>query len=1071
MKKSVTFCILFFFLFYNTINAQLFSFEDSIVPVGWSVSTSPALSVSGTNFKLGIKSLAWTWPAGSKMTITNPTGLSAASTSSSGGIYMWIYNTTPNAGKLVFSFLNSSEQVKCSLNFNLNFTGWRCLLASFTADMKHDKSLLSKITIQAPATIGGTLYFDHIEFKTSVPWDRMTDAQYTISQSNVVEDFWGIRKNGDFASTIPVATQTQKDGVDTVLSRTDKWFLSTGKYASNSFFKYRKSAIESDISFTNSFNNLKANFKTTSASTVGTTVTGEGLYPENISSADGANLKGFRDVAEGPMLWFAYDFRLNTGRSDSKTRWINLIDWFYDQGWADGSSMGGLRFEKLRSSGYFNSIFLMRNELDATRLSRELNTLNWFSLWGNTNMSFVVPGENADNIRSLCIAKLAYAALQPDTDRKVLAMTNLKNYLNNAFSIAPGFLDTFKPDFSGYHHAGTYLTQYYPDALYVASLMYYLLHDTPYALSDSVYSNLKNCLLTWRLTASEYDVPAATCGRFPNGTEYVNQILPAFAYLALSHPQPDNELLAAFGRLWKPNTSPLIDQLKSASVGISHRTTLGETELCLDAANLNVTAEANPVKSFYLPYSGLLVNRGRSGLVTIKGFSKYIWDYESGLPTDNLYGRYLGYGQIEYTNWTSKRRNNNYSSDDWDWNRIPGTTTKHLSDAALIYNSNVLQRNFSDRTFLGGVALNDTIAVFGMQLHDNAIDKTFYANKSVFCFGNVLVCLGSNIANSDKTNRTETTLFQQELKAGETVKLNGTTVTATTTGLTTPVIRDNIGNRFIVKTGTVDIVKTNAMYAAIINHGVSPSNVMYLYFQLLQSNDIQEAKFVNTSTCPIEVTRQDNVAHIVRQKEDKVHAYLIFNAISTLNDSWINKVNMPSLIMIKEHADNNIQLAVSEPDMRRTSATNISALTKELEKEVGRAANYQITLNGLYQLDGAQTGITATNLGSTTKMEWIVQDGKSYNIQLKPLASTAVNQLNDNVYKVFPSGIKNRYILNATNDADFRFVLLSSDAKIVKLQNNVSSPYTLNLSSLSSGIYFLKLANKLQSKTFRLLVE
>jgi len=1071
MQKTLTLLLSLLFLSNSLVKAQLFSFEDSIVPSGWTVSTSPTLSVSGTKYKLGTKSLCWTWPVGSKMTVANPTGLNAASTNSSGGIYLWIYNTTPNTGKLVFSFLNSLDQVKCSINFNLNFTGWRCMLASFTADMKHDKSLLSKMTIQAPSTTGGTLYFDHIEFQTSVRWDRMTDAQYTITQSDAAVDFWGIRKNGNFPATIPVATQTQKNGVDTVIRRLEEWYLSTGKYASNTFFNYRKKAVNDDISSVNSFNNLKANFKTTSTTTVGTVVIGEGLYPENLTSVNGTSVKNFRDVAEGPMLWLAYDYRLNAGRTDSKTRWLNLIDWFYDQGWADGSSMGGLFGDKLRSSGYFNSIILMRNELDATRLQRELTTLNWFSLWGVTNMPFDIPGDNADHIRALCIAKLAYAVLQPDADKKAMAMTNLKNYFNNAFSVAHGFLDTFKPDYSGYHHAGTYLTQYYPDALYTASLMYYLLHDTPYALSDSVYNTLKNCILTWRLTASEYDVPTATCGRFPTGTEYVEQIMPAFAYLALSRPQPDTELLAAFGRLWKPTVSPLIDQLKNAGVGISHRTTLGETELCLDAVNLKVAAEANPKKSFYLPYSGLLVNRNNTGLITVKGFSKYIWDYESGLPSDNLYGRYLSYGQIEYTNWITKRRNNNYSSADWDWSRIPGATTKYLSKTALTYTSSVLHRNFSDRIFLGGTGLSDTLAVFGMQLHDNAFDKTFYANKSVFCMGNVLVCLGTNIANSDKTNRTETTLFQQELKTGETVKLNGTTLTATSTGNVSPVIRDNIGNRFIVKTGTVDVVKTNAMYAAVINHGYSPGNVSYRYFQLLQSNDTEEAKYLNESTCPIEVARQDNVAHIVRQKNDKIHGYVIFNAASVLNDVWINKVNMPSVILFRENSDNRLQLSVCEPDMRRTSATNLSKLDKDLEKEMGLPANYEITLNGLYQLDGDHAGVSLTNAESTTKIAWVVQDGKSYSIQLKSLASGVDTLLTENAFNLFNSATKNVFIVNATDGGNFQLQLYSSDGKMIRQEKQAASPFALNLSSFKSGIYLVKLTNTMTSKTIKFIVQ
>ena len=40
----------------------------------------------------------------------------------------------------------------------------------------------------------------------------------------------------------------------------------------------------------------------------------------------------------------------------------------------------------------------------------------------------------------------------------------------------------------------------------------------------------------------------------------------------------------------------------------------------------------------------------------------------------------------------------------------------------------------------------------------------FVARKSVFCFENRLVCLGSNISNNNKEYPTETTLFQLALK-------------------------------------------------------------------------------------------------------------------------------------------------------------------------------------------------------------------------------------------------------------------------------------------------------------------
>ena len=51
--------------------------------------------------------------------------------------------------------------------------------------------------------------------------------------------------------------------------------------------------------------------------------------------------------------------------------------------------------------------------------------------------------------------------------------------------------------------------------------------------------------------------------------------------------------------------------------------------------------------TLFMPYSGLLVAKDSLFHFNIKGFSRYIWDFESS-ATENTKGRYLAYGQIEY---------------------------------------------------------------------------------------------------------------------------------------------------------------------------------------------------------------------------------------------------------------------------------------------------------------------------------------------------------------------------------------------------------------------------------------
>lgn len=976
MKKNVLALALFFAPFNGALQAQIYSFEDGQVSSAFTT-TDGRLAVSGAKFKLGIKSLCWDWKASSKLTLDNPTGLEEASKNRDGGIYLWVYNTVPTESKLVFTFSDNTDQAKCHLDFNLNFKGWRCLLTSFVRDMAKDKSVLTKLIVEAPAVGKGTIYFDYLEFQKSVKWDRMSDAQYKVDQSPVISNYQGVRQSTELKA-LTTATPTELAAAEIIINRLDAWYFPSESFSAIPVYQTRRAAVERQIKFglTHNLNDLNLTVATDG------TVLGAGLFPENMpAKIDGINVRKFKDITSGSMLPLAYDFGLNKTEL-SKTRYLNMIDWMNDQGWADGSAMGGINFEKLRSAGYFHSIFIMRNELGAERLARELNTFNWMGKIGALSPENEKIGENADDIRSLAIAKMMYALMQPIPEKRASILLSLKRYFNNAFAISPGFSETFKSDYSGFHHAGTYFTQYYPEALYTASLIFYLLHDTPYALSDEVYSTLKNCLLTYRNVCSVYDAPVSTCGRFPLGGQFLDETLPAFAYLALSKKQQESELLAAFGRIWKPNESPIKENLNSANTGICLRTTLGETALCLQAAALNVAAETSPKAAFFMPYSGLMVHRSEKNHIAIKGFSKYVWDYESS-ATENLYGRYLSYGQIEYTNLITGQRNNNFENNQWDWSRLPGTTTKHLLPSEMVFKQT--HRNFSDKAFLGGTALNDSTSMFSMQLHDNAYDKTFSANKSVLCFGNVLVCVGSNICDSSKSVRTETTLFQQEFRDGNNVKLNGKSLNKNWNNLENPILKDNIGNIYIVKSGLVDVNKTDSMATSIINHGFAPQNKTYGYYMLLQPNDAQVKKYSNSKTNPISIIRQDEVAHIVSNRDEKTCSYAIYDASNAFNDKWIQQVNTPSIVMLKELGNSRLMLSLTDPDMHRSSVTNLSTMKKEVEEAASGSFKYEITLNGRYQLDIENSDFLITTTEKSTKIALEVVEGKSYLIFLNKM--------------------------------------------------------------------------------------
>ena len=68
--------------------------------------------------------------------------------------------------------------------------------------------------------------------------------------------------------------------------------------------------------------------------------------------------------------------------------------------------------------------------------------------------------------------------------------------------------------------------------------------------------------------------------------------------------------------------------------------------------------------------------------------------------------------------------------------------------------------------------------VCSLKLHDTRFNTSFRAVKTVFCFDDVLVCLGSGIENDDGGHATVTPLFQASISEDRSTGVNGESVRA-----------------------------------------------------------------------------------------------------------------------------------------------------------------------------------------------------------------------------------------------------------------------------------------------------
>lgn len=943
MKKNISIVILLISLAISqSAFSQIYSFENGKVPEGWKADKG-VLHISSEKYKSGSQSLQIKWKQGAILTLPSPAGISEACKSRNGGMNAWIYNESPTQENLLFSFRDETGKEVCQLPFLLDFKGWRCIWAKFQGDMNMpSKSNIQAVEIQFPQhTKEGVTYIDLLEFTPKVSWQNMSDAQYKVNRTDysLIPDFIGYRNATPKVEKVITAEDNQ---ITTITDRLTTWYLGSGQHSSERWIKMR---TENEKTFIR--NGVKAAQRIKIQYNEDHTPQGEPLFPMGApTTIDGQEAKKFRTVNENVLLPLALDYRKNQNDQSLKKA-LYIYDWFNDQGWADGSSMGTLCFEKLRSSGYFHSFFLLKEQLSPEQLKRELQTMNWFTMFGVCYQLPSYAGEVADNLRALAIPKLIYALSQNDKQEREVALTAFKHYMDNALGIAPGFFGTFKADFSGYHHRGPYHSAYYPHALYAGALIAYLLHDTPYALSETTLHNLKQGLLTFRFFCAGLDVPAGTVGRFPKGQQILETLLPAFAYTALSFKEPDKELTAAFKRILESteNKQAIAEYISNVNSNLAYTSTVGEIELVTQLASSSIAKEKPVAGTLFMPYSGLLVAKDSLFHFNIKGFSHYIWDFESS-ATENTKGRYLAYGQIEYFDLKNRHKSFNPQETDFDWNYIPGATTKVLPDKVLQDKggSSSGHRNFSDETFLTGVHASDKNAMFSFRMHDITYDQSFRANKSVFVCEDFLLCLGSDIQTKDKRYPTVTTLFQSFSRNTSEERMSEGYI------LTDPSLM------YAVKGGAVRTSCEGSHTRAYIEHGTAPEAAKYHYYILKNKNKVLARQLLSNES-PIEVVAQDNDAHIVTYKTKEITYGALFNAQKKYEGQLVSQVNIPLSYILEKQKDNSFKLSVCEPDMRRISRAHMGLLTEEDVIQQEKPYDTQLTINGLYNVECPQKTI------------------------------------------------------------------------------------------------------------------
>ena len=469
---------------------------------------------------------------------------------------------------------------------------------------------------------------------------------------------------------------------------------------------------------------------------------------------------------------------------------------------------------------------------------------------------------------------------------------------------------------------------------------------------------MKSAFIAMRNYCNFYEWGSGISGRHPFGGKMGSDDIEAFANIALSGDLSgqgntfDRGLAADYLRLIRNSDTPNARFFKKEGIQ---------------------PAQA-PQGFFVYNYGSAGIFRRADWMVTLKGYTTDVWGSEI-YTKDNRYGRYQSYGSVQIMGKGNpvSRAGSGFVQEGWDWNRLPGTTTIHLPFNLLDSPLKGTTMARSKENFSGSSSLDGKNGMFAMKLAERDYENftpDFVARKSVFCFDNRMVCLGTGIANSNADYPTETTLFQ--------TKYNGKEPKV---GEDNYWLHDGYDNYYHVVDGTVraqvaeqesrhektrEITK-GKFSSAWIEHGKAPKEGTYEYMVLIQpsASDLDELR----KTPAYEVLQRDQTAHVVYDKKTGITAYAAFEAYQPAADKVVVAIPAETMVMYAKESDKGIRLSVCDPNLNIEEKTYTT-------KEPSRPITKEIRLKGHWTLTSPMENVRLEQQGDQTVLTVTCQHGQ-----------------------------------------------------------------------------------------------
>ena len=213
--------------------------------------------------------------------------------------------------------------------------------------------------------------------------------------------------------------------------------------------------------------------------------------------------------------------------------------------------------------------------------------------------------------------------------------------------------------------------------------------------------HVKKGLEVMRIVSVKYSSPNSVGGRFPGFSNGIlAKSLPAYAYIAAIAPflnddgyfgeisVSSNDTLRMFLRLYDTTESMVNDYLADGTIStnIYYLNSIGAVnimeEIHTKANAMSIQAESSPQGCWTKNYAALIIQRREDWAVSVKGFNKFVWDFEAS-GHQNVFGLYQSHGALLVANSEEALLTHDIHNG-WDWTRHPGTTTIKMDLDQLI---------------------------------------------------------------------------------------------------------------------------------------------------------------------------------------------------------------------------------------------------------------------------------------------------------------------------------------------------------------------------------------------------